>query len=149
MKYEVRFTNQCKKDYRASKRHGKNLEKLHDLIEVLANGESLDPEKRNHALIGKYKDCRRCHVEPDWLLAYEIFSPQKSSCSIVSVVTPSSFSNRKDRYRYNQKRPISDALALPDIKAMASEQTIIASAKSINTKFNISFSTITYEHIIQ
>lgn len=77
MKYEVRFTNQFKKDYRASKHQGKNLKKLHDLIEVLANGESLELRKRDHRLIGKYKGCKECHIESDWLLVYEIFGPKK------------------------------------------------------------------------
>ncbi|MBO6133943.1 MAG: type II toxin-antitoxin system mRNA interferase toxin, RelE/StbE family [Lachnospiraceae bacterium] len=27
---------------------------------------------RDHELTGKYKGTRECHVEPDWLLIYEI-----------------------------------------------------------------------------
>ena len=27
---------------------------------------------RDHELTGNYKDTRECHIEPDWLLIYEI-----------------------------------------------------------------------------
>lgn len=27
---------------------------------------------RNHDLSGDYKGCRECHIEPDWLLIYEV-----------------------------------------------------------------------------
>ena len=72
MKYEVRFTTQFKKDLKLAKKQGKNIEKLFDVIERLANGEVLDEKYRDHDLTGNYKGCRECHVDPDWLLIYEI-----------------------------------------------------------------------------
>ena len=72
MKYEVKFTNQFKKDLKLSVKQGKKTEKLFDVIEKLACGEKLDARYRDHELTGKYKGCRECHVEPDWLLVYEI-----------------------------------------------------------------------------
>ena len=31
------------------------------------------PEKfRDHDLTGNYKGCRECHIQPDWLLVYEV-----------------------------------------------------------------------------
>ena len=44
------------------------------VIEKLANGEPLDAKYRDHDLTGNYKGCRECHVEPDWLLIYEIIN---------------------------------------------------------------------------
>ena len=38
MKYEVRFTNQFKKDLKLAKKQGKNTDKLFEVIEKLANG---------------------------------------------------------------------------------------------------------------
>lgn len=73
MKYEVKFTNQFKKDLKLAKKQGKNIEKLYSVVDNLANGEPLDPKFRDHELIGNYKGCRECHIEPDWLLVYEIF----------------------------------------------------------------------------
>ncbi|MFW5676972.1 MAG: type II toxin-antitoxin system YafQ family toxin [Acetivibrio ethanolgignens] len=72
MKYEVKFTNQFKKDLKLAKKQGKNLDKLYSVVEVLANGENLPEKLRDHDLVGKYKGCRECHVEPDWLLIYEV-----------------------------------------------------------------------------
>ena len=72
MKYEVRFTTQFKKDLKLAKKQGKDTEKLFDVIGKLANGEVLDEKYRDHDLTGNYKGCRECHVDPDWLLIYEI-----------------------------------------------------------------------------
>ena len=73
MKYEVKFTNRFKKDLKLSEKQGKNTEKLFDVIEKLANGEVLDAKYRDHILSGDYSGCHECHIEPDWLLVYEIF----------------------------------------------------------------------------
>jgi mRNA interferase YafQ len=72
VRYEVKFTNQFKKDVKRAKKQGKNLKKLYDVIEKLANGETLDVKLRDHNLTGLYKGTRECHIEPDWLLVYEI-----------------------------------------------------------------------------
>ncbi len=72
MKYEVKFTNQFKKDLKLAKKQGKDIEKLFAAIEMLANGEALPAKYRDHDLTGDYKGCRECHIEPDWLLVYEI-----------------------------------------------------------------------------
>ena len=71
-KYEIRFTTQFKKDLKLAKKQGKDIDKLFEVIEKLANGEALDDKYRDHDLTGNYKGCRECHVEPDWLLIYEI-----------------------------------------------------------------------------
>lgn len=72
MKYDVRFTNQFKKDIRLAQRQGKNVDKVLDVIVRLADGEKLEPKYRDHELIGDYKGYRECHIEPDWLLVYQI-----------------------------------------------------------------------------
>ena len=50
----------------------KNLDKLFEVIDILANGGTLDAKYRDHDLTGNYKGTRECHIEPDWLLIYEI-----------------------------------------------------------------------------
>ena len=42
------------------------------LLQRLANGGTLDAKYRDHDLTGNYKGTRECHIEPDWLLIYEI-----------------------------------------------------------------------------
>ena len=72
MKYEVKFTTQFKKDLKNAKKQKKNLDLLFDVIDKLANGKKLDPKYRDHDLSGDYVGTRECHIEPDWLLVYEI-----------------------------------------------------------------------------
>lgn len=66
----VKPTSQFKKDYKKIKKQGKNLLLLETIIDKLANGKLLDQKYRDHALQGKYNDCRECHIAPDWLLIY-------------------------------------------------------------------------------
>ena len=72
MKYDIQFTTQFKKDLKLAKKQNKDLDKLFSVIEVLSRGETLPPQYRDHDLSGNYKGTRECHVEPDWLLVYEI-----------------------------------------------------------------------------
>lgn len=72
MKYDIQFTNQFKKDVKLAKKQGKILEKLYGVIENLAEGKVLEAKYHDHFLSGNYKSCRECHIEPDWLLIYEI-----------------------------------------------------------------------------
>ena len=52
---------------------GKNIDKLLIVVELLASGEELDIRYKDHALIDNkyYRNCRECHIEPDWLLIYK------------------------------------------------------------------------------
>ena len=72
MKYEIRFTTQFKKDIKLAKKQGKDIDKLFEVVEHLANGEALEDKYRDHDLSGNYKGCRECHIESDWLLIYEV-----------------------------------------------------------------------------
>lgn len=72
MKYEVKFTNQFKKDLKIAKKQGRDIDRLYAVIEKLADDEPLEQKYRDHDLSGNYKGCRECHVEPDWLLVYEV-----------------------------------------------------------------------------
>lgn len=74
MKYKIDFTTNFKKQYKKIKKQGKNLDKLFKIIEKLACGIELEIKNKNHNLINDkhYKDCKECHIEPDWLLIYKI-----------------------------------------------------------------------------
>jgi len=73
MKYDVQFTNQFKKDLKLAKKQGKNLDKQFEVIDILANGGTLDAKYRDHELTGNDKETREGHIEPNWLLIYEIY----------------------------------------------------------------------------
>ena len=71
MRYEIKFTSQFKRDLKLAKRQNKNLEALFEVIDLLADGGTLEAKYRDHDLSGKYKGTRECHIEPDWLLVYK------------------------------------------------------------------------------
>lgn len=72
MIYEIKPTNQFKKDLKAIQKRGYDLDALTEVIRMLANGEKLPEKNRDHLLTGNYAGCRECHIAPDWLLIYEI-----------------------------------------------------------------------------
>ena len=72
MNYEIKFTTQFKKDLKLAKKQNRNLDKLFEVINILADGGTLDARYRDHDLSGIYRGTRECHIEPDWLLVYEI-----------------------------------------------------------------------------
>lgn len=49
------------------------MDKFFQIVEKLSKGEPLNERNRDHTLVGNYIGCRECHIEPDWLLIYEIF----------------------------------------------------------------------------
>jgi mRNA interferase YafQ len=68
----IRRTAEFKRDVKRMQRQGKDLEKLKGMLERLVEGEGLAAEYRDHVLVGQYKGTRECHLEPDWLLIYEL-----------------------------------------------------------------------------
>lgn len=68
---EIVYTNQFKRDYRRAVRRNEDVEELFLVIDLLAKGQPLPQEKRDHALSGLYAGYRECHVRPDFLLVYK------------------------------------------------------------------------------
>lgn len=72
MKYDVIIKNSCKKDIKKAQKQGKNLELLFEIVDQLSEGKPLDKKYRDHKLSGKHEGKRECHIEPDFLLIYQI-----------------------------------------------------------------------------
>ena len=72
MKYEVKFTNQFKKDYKLAMKRHLDIDLLDDVIRKLASGEQLPEKNKDHNLSGNYANKRECHILPDWLLVYRV-----------------------------------------------------------------------------
>ncbi len=68
----IRRDTQFKRDVKRLKKRNKGFEKLKTTIQLLVEGEKLPPKFMDHKLKGTSKDCRECHIEPDWLLIYRI-----------------------------------------------------------------------------
>lgn len=62
-----------KKDAKLMQKRGKDMKKLIDVLELLASGKTLPPKYKDHQLTGNLSDFRECHIEPDWLLIYQVF----------------------------------------------------------------------------
>lgn len=76
MKYNIDYTNVFKKQYKKMIKQGKDINKLIKVIKMLANGEELDINYKNHKLINNnyFDNCYECHIEPDWLLVYKVYN---------------------------------------------------------------------------
>lgn len=72
MSLNVETTSCFRKQRRLMKRQGKDMNRLFEVISILANGEDLPSKYRDHRLRGNFSRCRECHIEPDWLLIYRI-----------------------------------------------------------------------------
>ena len=70
MKYRVFKAKRFRKSLKRMLRRGKDINKINDVILKLANGETLDPKYRDHALSGDLEGLRDCHIENDWVLLY-------------------------------------------------------------------------------
>lgn len=70
--YTIKSTTKFQKDLKLIQKRGYNLSLLTDVIKIIANGKSLPEQYKDHQLKGNYKNCRECHITPDWLLIYEI-----------------------------------------------------------------------------
>lgn len=76
MRYNIDFTTQFKKDIKLAKKQGKDTDKIFEVVDKLANDEVLEAKYKDHCLTGDYKDCRECHIEPDWLLIYKKYESE-------------------------------------------------------------------------
>ena len=74
--YNLRFTNKIQRNIKLMKKRGKDLEKLKTVLNLLQRGIALPAKYKDHALTGNYIGCRECHIEPDWLLVYEIINEE-------------------------------------------------------------------------
>ena len=61
-----------RRDVKRIKRRGLDLQKLSEVVQLLANRQPLPAHYRDHQLIGNFGGCRECHIEPDWLLIYSV-----------------------------------------------------------------------------
>jgi mRNA interferase YafQ len=63
---------QFRNDLKRQKRRGKDVEELIAVVELLAETGTLPEAYRPHKLIGEWKGVWECHIEPDWLLIYDV-----------------------------------------------------------------------------
>lgn len=52
---QVKYSNQFKKDYKLIQKRGYDIEKLKNVVKILASEEKLPVKYREHSLSGEYK----------------------------------------------------------------------------------------------
>jgi len=60
------------KDFKLAAKRGKPMKKLQAILDLLLNDEPLPLRCHPHKLSGAYADLWECHIEPDWLLVYDL-----------------------------------------------------------------------------
>ena len=69
---KIVLSNHFRKDLKLARNRGLNLNLLKTVINILASGETLSRQYRDHDLTDNYAGFRECHIQPDWLLVYRI-----------------------------------------------------------------------------
>lgn len=66
------YSKQFKRDYKLCQKQGKDMNKLHNVLRILASGEPISAQYKDHALKNSWLGYRDLHIEPDWILIYKI-----------------------------------------------------------------------------
>ena len=81
--YELKPTGQFKKDLKLCKKRGYNLQNITTALEFLHRDGQVPDSYLPHKLEGRnYKDFWECHIEPNWLLVYDV----QETISLVALV---------------------------------------------------------------
>jgi mRNA interferase YafQ len=70
-------TSKFKKDFKLMQKRNKDIWKLITVMYLIVNEIPLLPVYKEHPLYGNYEGTLECHIEPDWLLIYEIDDSHK------------------------------------------------------------------------
>lgn len=66
------YTTQFAKDIKKMKKRNKDMNKLKNIATLLIEEKHLDVKHKDHKLIGNFTGRRDCHIEPDWILIYQL-----------------------------------------------------------------------------
>ena len=69
---KIKYTNKMKRDVKRVTKRGKDIRKLIALLTLLAEQRKLPEQYHDHPLKGEMRGYRECHIEPDWLLVYQV-----------------------------------------------------------------------------
>ena len=64
------LSTQFRKDLKLARRRNLPIEKLNEIVFMLANDMELPMNNHDHVLTGNKTGFRECHIQPDWLLIY-------------------------------------------------------------------------------
>ena len=64
---KIYYGSRFKKDYKQMIKRD-----FRKVVEILITNKPLPDKYRDHSLSGNYNGFRECHINPDWLLIYQI-----------------------------------------------------------------------------
>ena len=71
-----KLSSRFKKDYALIVKRNYDMSLLDEVVDTLLKEEPLPAKYKDHSLKGNYKNCRECHILPDWLLIYQVEKKQ-------------------------------------------------------------------------
>lgn len=77
------------KDLKVAKKRGLDIDKLNEVVRLIAEEQTLPDKNKDHKLVGDYVGCRECHIQPDWLLIYTV----EKSVNILNLLRTGSHSD--------------------------------------------------------
>lgn len=66
------FSSRFKKDYKLCQKRGLNMPELNEVMGLLEKEIPLDAKYKDHPLKNNWSGFKECHINPDWLLIYQI-----------------------------------------------------------------------------
>ena len=69
---DFHFQKPFKKQLKLIQKQGRDLSKLHEVIDMIINEKPLPPKYCDHPIHGEWEGSRDCHIQGDWVLVYEI-----------------------------------------------------------------------------
>lgn len=70
--YELQPKTKFRRDIKLANKRGVDFDLLHEALGILSSTGSLPPKYKPHPLKGEYKGCIDAHIQPDWVLIYEV-----------------------------------------------------------------------------
>ena len=67
---KIVVSSQYKSDLKLARKRSLPEKELDTVIRMLMEDTPLPAKHKDHALVNNYKNCRECHIRPDWLLLY-------------------------------------------------------------------------------
>ena len=71
---KIYYGSRFKKDYKQMIKRGCKQEDFRKVVEILITNKLLPYKYRDHSLSGNFNGFRECHINPDWLLIYQIYN---------------------------------------------------------------------------
>jgi mRNA interferase YafQ len=71
----IEFGSPFKKDQKRMAKRGASMSKLLAILDLLTTDQPLPARHRPHHLSGEWAGFWECHIEPDWLLIYDLDDP--------------------------------------------------------------------------